>query len=380
VRRLLISGQVAFSVILLVSAATFLRQTHHMADADHTLRTERIVAVDLEDVPYETFRRTVDGLPDVEMTAALSHLMLGPSNYSARDILLPNDTEARRTTYYSVDSTFIAQMGLELIARRSGWAESLMAEEGVLFDRNAARAYGFDNPQDLVGTEITFPESSPSSRVVVGVVENFESGGIAEVYSAGMVSASAPRMFLWAPEAVYHALVRSQSGDVAALRDQLETVWQTRLATDHPFSAQLYADVTRMRYGPLQDAAFMTSGVAGLAILIAILGLLSLAAHHVQTRRKEVGVRKALGARLHEVVVELSRDFAVLVVGAAVLATPVAWLLNQWWLQFMTDRVGVSVVVVSACVIALVGLSLLVIGSQTLRAARLNPVHALRDE
>lgn len=380
VRTVLIAGQVACSIFLLISAATLLRQTEHMAQAGHELRTERLIAVELEDVEYETFQRVVGDLPDVETTAALSNLMLGPSNYDARDILLPNETETRRPISYAVDSTFISDMGLSLIAHRSNWATALMAEEGVVFDRNAISAYGYDAPSDFLGTEITLPELTPSTRTVVGVVENFESGGIAEVYGAGIVNETDPKMLYWLPDAADYALVRSQSGNLALLRDRLEKTWRTRLNTAHPFAARYYSDVTRMRYGPLEDAAFMTAGVAGLAILIAILGLLSLAAHHVQTRRKEIGIRKALGARVYEIVLELSKGFSLLVVGAALVATPLAWMLNRWWLQFFSDRVNVSSLVVAVCVSGLIGLALFVIGSQTIRAARVDPANTLRDE
>jgi putative ABC transport system permease protein len=160
----------------------------------------------------------------------------------------------------------------------------------------------------------------------------------------------------------------------------LEAVWQTRLETKHPFDAQFYSDVTRMRYGPLEDAAQMTTAVAGLAIVIALLGLFSLAAHHVQARTKEIGVRKALGARVRDVVLVLSRGFAGLVAAAALVAAPAAWLLNRWWLGFFADGVGVSLAVVGACVVGLVALALAVIGTQTVRAARMDPTEALRSE
>jgi hypothetical protein len=76
----------------------------------------------------------------------------------------------------------------------------------------------------------------------------------------------------------------------------------------------------------------------------------------------------------------LSRPFALLVAGAAVVAAPVAWILNQWWLQLMTDAVEVRIGVVLLCVVSLIGISLLTIATQTVRAARIDPARTLRDE
>ena len=135
-----------------------------------------------------------------------------------------------------------------------------------------------------------------------------------------------------------------------------------------------------MRYGPLGDIASIIGGVALLAILIAALGLLSLAAYHVRTRTKEIGIRKALGAGVTDVVARLSRPFAVLVAGAALVAAPVAWMLNRWWLQQMTDSVGVRVEIVLLCVVGLVGVALLTIATQTVRAAQIDPAQTLRSE
>ena len=167
---------------------------------------------------------------------------------------------------------------------------------------------------------------------------------------------------------------------MASVQRDVKQVWRERLDTVYPFESRFYEDVLRMRYGPLGDLASLVGGVALLAILIAALGLLSLAAYHVQTRTKEIGVRKALGASIFEVVTQLSRPFALLVAGAAVVAAPVAWILNQWWLQLMTDAVEVRIGVVLLCVVSLIGISLLTIATQTVRAARIDPARTLRDE
>jgi putative ABC transport system permease protein len=309
-------------------------------------------------------------------------LMLGPSNYNGRSVRPPGpDAAPQEVTWFAVDTSFVYHMGPRLVASLPAWEVAYTAQEGVIVNEAAAKAFGYDDPATLTGASLRLPGSDVEARTVVAVVENFDTSGIREVYTGqGPLGRDEPLMLQAAPSRFHHALVRSRSGDVAALRDRLEAVWQTRLETKHPFDAQFYSDVTRMRYGPLEDAAQMTTAVAGLAIVIALLGLFSLAAHHVQARTKEIGVRKALGARVRDVVLVLSRGFAGLVAAAALVAAPAAWMLNRWWLGFFADRVGVSLAVVAACALGLVALALAVIGTQTVRAARLDPVQALRDD
>ena len=119
---------------------------------------------------------------------------------------------------------------------------------------------------------------------------------------------------------------------------------------------------------------------AGLAVIVACLGLLGLAAHHAQQRRKEVGIRKALGATVPQIVRLLSTDLLKLVGVAFVVATPLAYWGLQRWLQSFAYRadIGVELLVVIGTGAALV--ALLTIGWQATRAARVDPAQTLRSE
>jgi putative ABC transport system permease protein len=382
VRAGLIALQVVFTVVLLVTAATMLRQTRTIAGGDHALRTERLVAVELADVPYATFRRAACDLPNVEAVTAIDNLMLGPSNYNSSDVRSARTDVPVRTTWYRVDTSYVRTMGLPLRAALPDARAAMHAGDAVLINTAAMQALGFAAPDEALGATVTIgdPEVRTVQRTVAGVLDNFAFTGIGEVYGRGNASDDGPLMLMADASRLDHALVRARTDDVAGLRDALETTWTHRLDTAHPFNARLYDDVLRMRYGPMADMAYMTTGVAGLAILIALLGLLSLTAYQVQTRTKEIGMRKALGARVTDVVLHLSKGFVGLVVVASALAVPLAWLLNRWWLQFFSEPSALGVGLVAACTLTILGLAVLTVGSQTWRAARLDPATTLRDE
>jgi putative ABC transport system permease protein len=382
-RRALITAQVAFTLILIITATTMLRQTRSMATADHQLRTDRLVSVQLQDVSYERFRAVAKELPNVEAVSAINNLMLGPSNYISHLVRSDRVEAPIGPVAYAVDTTYVQDMNLPLRASLPNWENRFAAGDPAILNRAAVRALGFDGPREILGADVTQgdPSRSTRSRTVVGVVDNFDFTGSGDIYTGVMGHTPDDPVMLYAdPDRYDHALVRARTDDLAGLRAELERIWTERLDTVYPFESRFYDDVLRMRYGPLGDLASLVGGVALLAILIAALGLLSLAAYHVRTRVKEIGVRKALGASVPDVVARLSRPFAVLVAGAALVAAPVAWMLNRWWLQWMADAVAVRVEIVLLCVVGLVGVALLTIATQTVRAARIDPAQTLRSE
>jgi len=123
------------------------------------------------------------------------------------------------------------------------------------------------------------------------------------------------------------------------------------------------------------------AGVFGsLAVVISCMGLFGLAAFVAEQRRKEIGVRKVLGASVVQLWGLLSREFVVLVGIAFCVAAPVAWVVLHRWLQAYTYRVGLSVWVFVGAGFLGVFVALLAVSGQALRAARMNPTAALRSE
>src|SRR5690606_25466786 len=119
---------------------------------------------------------------------------------------------------------------------------------------------------------------------------------------------------------------------------------------------------------------------AGLAILISCLGLFGLAAYLAESRKKEIGVRKVLGASVTGVTALLSKDFVKLVVLSFIIAAPMAyWAMSEWLITY-TYRVNISWwVFVFAGLLSII-IALLTVGYQSIKAALMNPVRSLRSE
>jgi putative ABC transport system permease protein len=126
--------------------------------------------------------------------------------------------------------------------------------------------------------------------------------------------------------------------------------------------------------------AVIVAGVAGFAVLLACLGLLGMAAYRAETRVREVGIRKALGATAAQIVLLLTRHTLALVAAALVVALPAAWLLNGLWLDVFVYRIDPGAGLFAACALTVVLLAAAAVAVPTLRAARTDPAAVLRAE
>jgi len=120
--------------------------------------------------------------------------------------------------------------------------------------------------------------------------------------------------------------------------------------------------------------------VAALAALISGLGLLGIATHEVQTRTKEIGIRKALGATAASIIRLVSADVLRLIGIAVLFGVPVAWWINRLWLQGFAYRIDLDPWTFALAAAAIAGLALLALAPQAMQAARLNPAQTLREE
>jgi putative ABC transport system permease protein len=120
--------------------------------------------------------------------------------------------------------------------------------------------------------------------------------------------------------------------------------------------------------------------VAGLAIMISCLGLLGMATYTIETRMKEISIRKVLGSTDRALVLLLSKGFLKLLLIAVLIGVPLAWFINNLWLELMAYHTSMNGSVIASGVLILFVLGVITIGSQTLRAAFTNPVDNLKSE
>jgi len=147
-----------------------------------------------------------------------------------------------------------------------------------------------------------------------------------------------------------------------------------------PFTFSFLDDNYQAMYVAEQKVASLSRFFAGLAIIISCLGLFGLAAFTAEKRKKEIGIRKVIGASVSNVLLLLSKDFLRLVIIAVVIAFPVAWWALNQWLNGFAYRVQLDGSLFFMAAVSIIAIVLLTISIQSIKAATANPVNALRLE
>jgi putative ABC transport system permease protein len=273
--------------------------------------------------------------------------------------------------------------GVELAAGR--FLERQLATDSMRIVVNEAlvRDVGWGSPEEALGRSL--PGQGFSQFEIVGVVRDFHFSSLRDeieplVYTMNPnLLLSGASMVGWFTSFQRKLQVRIDAADVPATLAMLRQTW-ARAAPDAPFNYYFLDEAVQAQYVQEARLARIASTAAALAILIAALGLFALATLAVTRRRKEVGVRKVLGASTAGLVALLSKDFLKLVGIAFVIAAPVAYVGVIRWLESFAYRIepGVSVFVVAGAAAALI--AFLAVSYHALRAATADPVKALRTE
>ncbi|RYY95642.1 MAG: FtsX-like permease family protein, partial [Chitinophagaceae bacterium] len=236
----------------------------------------------------------------------------------------------------------------------------------VLMNQEAVRQMGLKNP---VGQEITW---GGNKQTIVGVVE--------DMVMESPFGHPGPLMVSYTHDwSGRHNLRLSATGDIKSALATVEAIYKKH-SPAFPFEYQFVDDDFAQKFANERLVGRLSVTFAGLAIFICCLGLFGLVAFSIERRKKEIGIRKVLGATVQSLLLLLSKEFLMLIGIAFLVAIPAAWWAMSTWLQHYPYRIEVG-----AGVFALVGLLILVIALLTVslnasRAALSSPVKSLRHE
>jgi putative ABC transport system permease protein len=278
------------------------------------------------------------------------------------------DIPKRSMNTMIVDYDYLSTFGLEIVDGRNLSIDyTTDSLEAYLINEAAAEDLMLEKP---VGTPMRALDGHPAGRIV-GVVKDFHYRSLHRKIE--------PLVLRFDPRNMWCMSVKFSQGN---LKDQLtlvENEWK-KLAPEYPFTYQFIDETIERQYKSEQNTGVLIGSFAGLAILIACLGLLGLTAFMTEQRKKEIGVRKVLGSSVSGIVMLLSKDFARLIIIAFIVVTPLAWYVMNQWLSDFAYQVSIN-----PLIFVLAGLSVLVIafGSvfyQSMKAAIVNPSDTLRNE
>jgi putative ABC transport system permease protein len=368
-RTALASGQFALALVFVSVAALLAGQVDFMVDAEYGFETQNRLVVDIDGRSIETLRSELAQAPAVDAVTMTSSHPVSGSRMGAQ--IERESADPVNVTTYAIDRSFPDVMGLELAAGRSyPDHRGTDSTSAVLVNEQTIARLGYATPAAAVGQTIRF---EGALHEVIGVVRDY--------HYDFMTSPIGPLVLYTGPSRLSQAIVHARPGQMQAAASQVEAIWSDlkplHEATVTPLAEKVYENPM---HRAMRDASSIVGVVSLLAILISSLGLFGTAVHTVERRRKEVGVRKALGATQKALVWLLTRRYVVLVAGTSLIALPIAWLVNRTWMQVFAYRVPVSPWLLGACALGLGTVALAVVATQTYRAAGTDPSVVLRTE
>lgn len=283
-----------------------------------------------------------------------------------------NEEKTIDVSLHHGDENYLPFYGMKLVAGRNILPASRTRE--LLISAACARALGFANVSKAIGQE-----------VVVGPGEAYPVAGVvADFYENSFHEATWPVIIKHDPAqekaiAIKIAAEGMTANELNTLIGRIKKNWQA-IFPDAPFSYSFLDESIANMYANDLRTGRLTNVAMGITVFISCLGLLGLAIFSTERRTKEIGIRKILGATVSGILVMLCKDIVRLILIALLIASPLAWFFMHDWLQGFAYRTALSGWMFVAAGAAAIGLALLTVGFQAMRAATANPVKSLRTE
>lgn len=367
-RKGLVVFQFSLSAILIVSVVVIYQQIQYIQSTGAGYNKDNVVRLDAEgriNGTEETFVEKLKTIPGVVNAASTLNNMVGHSfgNYGVEwEEKNPNTDvffEGFRASY-----GFIETMGMQMQQGRSFSKEFGADSTKIILNEAAVKVM---NLKDPVGKTIRLFDQPMQ---VIGVVKDFHFESLHEVVKPSYITLQNNGSKI---------MVRIKATDQHQTLTDIQRLY-TAYNPGFPFTFSFLDEAYQKQYESEARVAVLSRYFAGLAILISCLGLFGLAAFTAQKRRKEIGIRKVIGASVNDITTMLSKDFLKLVIIALLIAFPLSWYLMNKWLQSFAYRVSIHPFVFVVVAGFLIAITICTISFQAIKAAIANPVKSLRTE
>ena len=375
-RRVLVVTQFALSIIMIVSTVVAYKQLNFIRTKNLGFDQQHLITIDINSGAarrsFEAMRAEMANLSGVQ-TVSVSSRVPGEWKNIMEVAAVPEsagENEARTLNFIGIDDRFLETFDIELLAGRN--LSGLMGTDtsAILINEATARLFGWQEP---LGKVLVMPEEDYRVQIV-GIVKDFHFQSLHEQIAPLILGHWSNPI-----QSIDYFTCRVETASMPHILEALEAI-HGRYDKVSPMEYNFIDDRLNDFYQRDIRVGKIFAIAATLTILIACLGLFGLAAFTAEQRTKEIGVRKVMGATVPNIVLLVSNDFIKLVVYATVIASPLAWLALNRWLENFAYRIaiGIDTFVIAGLVALLI--AVLTVSSQAIKAALANPIDALRYE
>jgi len=371
--------QFVTAVVLLIATFTIQQQLQFIQQKNLGLQAEQVMVIPIRDDSiqnnFTTAKEMFLRIPGVSSVSAISNFPWDRGYYNFQSTISGQgkSIEANLQTLL-VEEDFIPAMRMEMVQGRP-FSKEFISDANNAFILNEAAAKKF-NIQDLDGLRINMAgvaAGDPKIGEVVGIVKDFHLKSLHHEMEPVVLTVAPMSYFL------DNFVIRLQTDDLEQYISQISGVWQSEIS-ERPFEYFFLDEAFNEFYLKESRLAKVFSYFAILALIIAALGMFALAAYLSERRMKEMSIRKILGAAVFHIVGLLSKDFVRLVLIAILIASPLAWLGMNYWLNDFAFRINLQWWVFIGAGIITLAIAVGTVSIQGVKTARLNPVDSIKQD
>lgn len=372
-RKGLVIIQFSISVILIIGTFVIYSQNYFMRHQDLGFAKDQLLILETNNHDgQERMQRALTSNPDILGISTSSSVPGGGGDgQTALSIVENSMSQDQSLTLdrFNIDENYISQFDIKLLAGRN-FSKNFASDstQAMILNEKAINLLGFAKPKDAIGKNF---EQWDKKGTIIGVVKDFHISSLQEeIRPLSMVMGSGNNDLL-----NLKVSTQNLSKTLAFIKSSWQEYFPNK-AFDYYFMDEFFD----RQYKHEERFASLFLNFALLAIFISCLGLFGLASYSTLQRRREIGIRKILGASAFGIVQLLSADFLRLVAIAILIAVPIAWFGMHSWLQDFAYRIDIPWWIFVVAGLLALGIALVTISFQAIKAAIANPVKSLRTE
>lgn len=368
-RKALVVIQFTCSVVLIVATIIISRQLEYIRSMDLGYSKDNIFTFQSYNFRrnYENISQQLEQQPGILGVTTSSGPILNFQS-STGDLEWegkPANMSSFMINQLSVDRTFPEVMDMQLVAG-NGFTGTAADSNHYLLNEMAIKVMGLEDP---IGKPVTFHDRP---GIIAGIVKDF--------HFKDMKTAIEPCILFMDPDWGWNTMyVKTTGNDAKKALTAVEQLWKQYNA-DYEFNYKFMDESFDNMYKSDIRSGQLFNIFAGIAILLSCLGLFGLVTYTAETKVKEIGIRKTLGASVGNIILLISKDFLKLVGISFVVAFPLGWWMMNNWLDNYVYRTGVEWWVFAVAGFAAFAIAAITVCGKSLKAARENPINAIRTE
>jgi putative ABC transport system permease protein len=376
-RRGLVIAQFSISATLVLGTLIIVHQLNYMRNQDLGFNKDQILVVDATNAPIgispEVFKTMAQGINSIE-TISFTNALPGRPGWQGQwafPDVMSNENHVD-TEYMAIDENYLDALGITLIAGNNfDLNNPAELQDGLIINESTVEAMGWSSAQDALGKRIVSPSQYPEGTVI-GVVKDYHGQGLQhEIWPKAMDYSSDKYGRYFA--------VKFKTGNTSQLISSVKNQW-SEIYSDYDFDYFFLNQDFDRQYKAEDRLMTVFVLFALIGIIIACIGLLGMVTFMLNTRMKEISIRKVHGASVPGITVLLSKEFLILVILANLIVLGPAWYFGKNWLNNFAYHTTLSPALFMVNFIIMLSLAFMTVSFQIFKASLINPVRLLRND